>query len=92
MPVHSEMVNNVKSRDELLMLSFGLLSSISLLKISSSKQKWIWLMVGLVSLLLSILSKKSGIVFIGISYVALYFKGGIKLKSGILIGLLPFAS
>jgi hypothetical protein len=77
LPIHSEIVNNVKSRDELLMLIFGLLSTLLFLK---SYSKTYLIIPALLSLALAILSKKSGLIFLGIIPTALYFQAKIKTK------------
>ncbi len=71
LPIHSEIANNVKCRDELLMLVFSLTAT--LLWIKSLNNKW-WLIVpAIFSLALAILSKKTGIIFLGIIPTAILF-------------------
>ncbi len=86
MPVHSEMVNNVKSRDELLMLLFGMIAAYSFLK--ANGKQYVWVIIGIISLSLSILAKKSGIVFLGIIPVSLFFQKEVSLKKGVVLSLL----
>ncbi|MEL7534143.1 MAG: tetratricopeptide repeat protein [Bacteroidota bacterium] len=57
-PVHTEVVANVKSREEILALLFGLTSIWLLLKAAGSKQ-WLWLIAAGFSYTLSLLSKES---------------------------------
>jgi tetratricopeptide (TPR) repeat protein len=77
-PLHSEVVNNIKSRDELLCLSFGVAFMIHLMKYMDSK-KWISLVYAAVFILLSLLCKRTGIIFIPISLLALYFFRQVKI-------------
>ena len=86
MPIHSEMVNNVKSRDELLMLFFGLIAAYSFLK--ANGKQFIYVIIGIISLSLSILAKKSGIIFFGIIPVSLFFQKEVSLKKGVVLSLL----
>jgi tetratricopeptide (TPR) repeat protein len=71
LPIHSEIVNNIKSRDELLMLNFGLLASYFSLKASEKHDAYLLLVF--LFLLLSALSKKTGLIFLGIIPASLYF-------------------
>lgn len=86
LPIHSEIVNNVKCRDELLMLFFGLLSVYCWLK-DANKFKSIFL--GLLFLVASILSKKTGYLFLGIIPLAVFFKTeGSWKKSFVSVGFM----
>lgn len=60
LPVHSEVVNNVKCRDELLCLIFSLASCIQFLKFVR-KQSYLSLIFGLLLFALSLLSKISSL-------------------------------
>lgn len=77
-PIHTEVVCSIKSRDELLCLGFGLGALIYLLKFADQKKWWI-LLLSFVFLLLSILSKRTGFVFIPIAALTLYFFRDVKL-------------
>jgi protein O-mannosyl-transferase len=96
-PVHSEVVNNIKCRDELFVMIFGLLGVFSFLKyVDSDYKKLIHLVLGILMLMLSILSKKVGITFIVLIPLTLYFFRDLKIKkfvvlfSLMLIGFLVF--
>jgi protein O-mannosyl-transferase len=71
-PIHTEVVNNIKSVDEILCFLFALLSIRSLLAYSSSKsiQFIIW---GGVCFFLSLLSKETGVAFLLIIPLVLFF-------------------
>jgi len=85
-PLHSEVINNIKSRDELLCLSFGLAFMIHLLKFMDSK-KWWTLVLAAVFILLSLLCKRTGIIFIPIALLSLYFFRQVKVKHLILFAI-----
>ena len=80
-PVHSEVVNNIKCRDELFVMIFGLFGTFSFLKyVDSDYKKWIHLVLGILVLMLSILSKKVGITFIVLIPLILYFFRNVKIR------------
>jgi protein O-mannosyl-transferase len=80
-PVHSEVVNNIKCRDELFVMIFGLLGAFSFLKyVDSDYKKLIHLVFGILMLMLSILSKKVGITFIVLIPLILYFFRDVKIR------------
>lgn len=66
LPVHSESVANIKSRDELLMLFFGLWSLIFIAKGIATVQ-WRWLAAALCMFTISALSKENAITLLGIA-------------------------
>ncbi len=65
LPVHAESVANIKSRDELLMLFFGLLA-LSFVAKGIATMQWRWLAVALGLFTLSALSKENAITLLGI--------------------------
>ena len=72
-PLHTEVVDNIKSRDELLMFLFMLLSIKYFIKYADeSKMKY--LIIAPLFALLSFLSKKNGFAIIGILPVIMYYK------------------
>jgi tetratricopeptide (TPR) repeat protein len=74
MPVHAEIVNNVKCRDELLMMLMGLLAALFWY---FGHKKWYYLPLVVLFLLASVLSKKSGFIFLGVLPVlSFYFTNG----------------
>ena len=90
-PLHSEVVNNVKSRDELLCLSFGLGAIIQLLKYLDTRKWWNFLSA-LLLVLCALLCKKTGIVFIPIALLTAVYVRRINWKHFfIFIGSLVFA-
>lgn len=90
MPIHSEIVNNIKCRDELLMFLFGLAAAIFWIK---SKNHFIYGIVSLVFLVLSILSKKSGFIFLGVMPLLSYYTNNgswKKLSLNAILMAIPF--
>ena len=83
-PLHTEPVNNLKSRDELLMLLFVLLSLQQYLKFSLAG-KYYRLFIAFVFLLLAQFSKQNGIAILGILPVFLYFIKVSYKKIGVLL-------
>lgn len=82
LPVHAEVVANIKSRDEILAMIFGVLSMIFFLKfLEKEKKNYLFGGLSILALILSFLSKENGITFAGILLVLAYFKGSYKIKS-----------
>lgn len=87
-PVHTEVVANIKSRDEILAMTFGVASLIFLLNLlEKSKNNFIHAGFMVLMLVLSFLSKESGITFVGVLVVIAYFKHTEKIKSYLKYGL-----
>ena len=90
-PIHTEVVNNLKSRDELLSFLFGISSLYFFLKNAYySKLKFIFL--GLLFLLLALLSKQTAVLFFALIPLTLYFFTSIKIKRILLYIGLPLIS
>jgi hypothetical protein len=87
-PIHTEVVNNIKSRDEILSFLFG----ISALKQALNyydKKKILSLILTFVFILFSLLSKKTGMIFIAVLPLTLYYFRSVSLKRiGIVVGSL----
>lgn len=60
-PVHTEVVNSLKNRDELLALFFALISLTFLMKQNFNEKKYLWFLLFCIFLICSVLSKKSSI-------------------------------
>lgn len=74
-PVHTEVVNNLKSRDELLAFFFGALSAIAFLRFGA-RGTWRWLAVGTLTFALALCSKESAQHFVGVALLGMYFRSG----------------
>lgn len=71
-PIHSEVVNNIKNRDEMLSLLFALLAAIHAFKWIDFK-KMNYAIYMLIFILLSLLSKKSNLPFLIMIPMMIYF-------------------
>lgn len=84
LPVHSEVVNNVKSRDELLCFLFAILSLRQFVKFADTR-KWLSLVFGILLILLSLMSKLSSLTFLAIIPLTLWFFTELKMKRLLLV-------
>lgn len=81
-PIHTEVLANVKSRDEILSLLFIGLTFICAFKYKELNRKW-YLVAGLISYLLAFLSKEYAVTLIALLPLSFYLFNGYKLKKGI---------
>lgn len=78
-PVHVEVVANIKSRDEILMLLFAMLSLLALWNwIEKSKPKWLALAVLLY--VLALFSKENAVTFVAIVPLSIFFFAKFKTR------------
>src|SRR5687768_9997899 len=78
-PVHSEVVANIKGRDE-IMTAIGALGALYFaLRYLPSQNKW-WLVASGVSMFLGLMSKENAITFLAVIPLTLYFFTGARLK------------
>lgn len=90
-PIHTEVVNNIKSRDELLVMCLGLWSIITLIKYYD-RQRIHYIISTAVLILLAALSKKTGLVFFALGPLCLFFFRDIpprKILNFIGLSLIP---
>ncbi len=85
-PLHTEVVANVKSRDELLSLLFTCLTFITVFKYSTTKKVGD-LAIALFCFLLALLSKEYGVVLIALIPLSLYWFKGYDMPKAIKAGL-----
>ncbi|HMK24478.1 MAG TPA: tetratricopeptide repeat protein [Chitinophagaceae bacterium] len=78
-PIHTEVVNNIKSLDEILCFLFGLTAIWFQLKWLSSKSIWSFILMG-VSFFLALISKETGITFLLIIPLVVFFFTDTPLK------------
>jgi protein O-mannosyl-transferase len=90
-PMHTEVVNSLKNRDELLSLLFALLATIQTLKFIDKKH-FLFLISASLLLLLSILSKKSSMPFIVLIPLTIYFFRSVSWKKIGGLALLLFSA
>src|SRR6185295_5136758 len=72
-PLHVEVVANIKSRDEILTLFFGLLS-VMLLVIAFEKSSWKFLFAGLLAFALAFLSKTNAVTLLPIVVLVIWYR------------------
>jgi protein O-mannosyl-transferase len=90
-PLHTEVVANIKSRDEILCFLFFIVSALLLLQYVETKHKT-KLFLAAVTYFLSVFSKEGGLVFLGVFPLLLYFFKKLTLKESLqksLIFLIP---
>ncbi|MCS6905544.1 MAG: tetratricopeptide repeat protein [Bacteroidia bacterium] len=87
-PIHTEVVANIKARDEIFSLLFLLISSYFLFQFVDV-QKRIYLGASWVFYVLALLSKENGVTFLGILPLALFYFSKLPLKK-IALYILPF--
>ncbi|MCW8939647.1 MAG: hypothetical protein OQJ88_03265, partial [Flavobacteriales bacterium] len=87
-PIHTEVVNNLKSRDELLSFLFGISALYFFIK-NVENIKATNIIFGVIFLLLALLSKKTAVLFFILIPLTLYFFTTIKPKKLILFSLSP---
>lgn len=78
-PIHTEVVNNIKSRDELLSFFFALNSLWFAVRFIRKKGGWN-LLVAFLFLVVSLLSKMSSLTFLAIIPLTLYFFENVSFK------------
>lgn len=81
-PVHTEVVANIKSRDEILAMIFGISSMIFFLNfLEKDKRNYLFGGLSVLALVLSFLSKENGITFVGILLIMAYFKRSERINN-----------
>ncbi len=89
-PVHVEVVANIKSRDEIMMLLFSLLAILGLLNYHERK-KIHWLLLSMFCYLIALFSKESAVTFVAVFPLVLFFFSKEKLKRHVTLTI-PFAA
>lgn len=72
-PLHVEVVANIKSRDEILSLFFGLAAVMLSVK-ALERRRWAWLAAGVFCFALALLSKSSAITLLPIVVLAAWYR------------------
>ena len=81
-PVHAEVVANIKSRDEILAMIFGISSMIFFLNfLEKDKRNYLFGGLTILALVFSFLSKENGITFAGVLLLMAYFKSSERINS-----------
>ena len=79
LPIHSEVVNNVKCRDELLSFLFAISSLFQFVKYAD-KKRFVSIALGIFFMILAVFSKLSAITFMALIPLTLWFFTDVKLK------------
>jgi len=87
-PIHTEVIANVKSRDEIITFILLTISLITFLKNIEKRKIWL-LLTSLSCFLLALLTKESAVTFIGVVPLFLYFFLHQSVKNSILLSI-PF--
>jgi hypothetical protein len=93
-PVHTEVVANIKGRDEILSLLFAL-AALYFSFAYMQKRQWLALTSVLVCFFLALISKENAVTYVGIIPLAIFFFSNISLRkiiefTFILLGVLAF--
>ena len=88
-PIHTEVVANIKGRDEILSLLFLMLSVMLVLRYFVKEKKVIYLISSVFLYCLALFSKENGIVFLVVIPLSLYFFSPAKMKQ-LVITTIPF--
>ena len=83
-PIHTEVVANVKSADEILSL-LGSLMALRCLQLYFTKEKMLFLVLAVLSFLMGLFSKESTVVIIGIIPLFIYFFSNLSIKKNAII-------
>jgi len=86
-PIHTEVVANIKSRDEIMAFFFVLLTFLLFFKHYNSKKLFL-LVLALFSYLFALLSKESAITFLIIIPITFYFFTNIPIRTNIFYAIL----
>ncbi len=79
-PLHTEVVANIKSADEILALLFGVSAMYCLLKAVDGKSK-IWMIMSFTSIVVACLAKENAITFLLVAPLSLWFFREIKIPT-----------
>lgn len=82
-PLHTEVVANIKSRDEIFAMMFGLLSLNAILNYLHTKQIK-YLLYSLPLFIIAFLSKESAIVFLGLIVLVILYKSNWKINTSLI--------
>lgn len=87
-PIHTEVVANIKSRDEILCFLFSLVSLWAALNYAK-QQRNIYLIVSGISLLLALLSKETAITLVILAPLTVYFFSQASMRK-VVLSAIPF--
>lgn len=79
-PIHTEIVANIKSRDEILVLFFSILALFNAWKYAEEGEQTKHLIYSCLSLVAALFSKENAVVFVALIPLTLYFFSRLPLK------------
>ena len=82
-PIHTEVVANIKSRDEIMCMLFGIISILNIMKYMDTKNI-LFLLLAIVNLVIAFLSKETAISFLVIAPFLMIYKYGFDIKKVLL--------
>lgn len=85
-PIHTEVIANIKSRDELITLILLIVTSFTFIKYSEKKSFCV-LLLGLLCFFLALLTRESAVPFIGVVPLTAYFFFNQSLKKSLLLSI-----
>src|ERR1700722_374764 len=85
-PIHTEVVDNIKSRDEILCFLFGVLAIFALIK-AISKETLLYFIPGCVCFFISLLSKETAITFLVIIPLTTYVFTDVSARKLVIISV-----
>jgi len=91
-PVHTEVVNNIKCRDELLAFFFGSLAVYFFLQLEAVPKRAPVIFKVVLFLLLALLCKKTAVLFIGLILLVAWFFRERELKKMTFVAILLFSA
>ncbi len=86
-PVHTEVVANIKSRDEIMALLFCLAALYGLLKYLD-KDKILWMGLALISYLLAMFTKENAVTFLAVFPLAMFLFSKVSLPKNLTLSAL----
>ncbi|MBX7109777.1 MAG: tetratricopeptide repeat protein [Chitinophagales bacterium] len=89
-PIHTEVVANIKSCDEILCFLFSMISLWAAVKYARTNQLWLLSLAG-VTQLLALLSKETAVTMVAVAPLAVYFFSPASSRK-IIISSLPFVA
>ncbi len=86
-PIHTEVIANIKSRDEILCFLFMLISMYALFKAIDTKELGKWMGIGIGSFFLALLAKETAITYLPVFPLFIYFFRQKSIPDGVIKGL-----
>ena len=85
-PIHTEVIANVKGRDEILTFILIIVSLISIISYINTKRVWLFI-AGLISFFLALLTRESAVTFVAVVPLVLYYFCNQSIKKSLLFSI-----